>query len=193
MSIEADKALALRIERRHLLGEVTRDTGTLRIFPGGFLVFCDGDAPEVLERARQIKLICNEKGMEEEWPSDDLWPDFLPDWFVDACHPERTSEEYEQDRLAFRQMTREEEMEDARNEQWSLSEFVSWMDPEAWLEISSVNWIWWDAVLKDENTIRIHIGEMGDPPPGAPPGFSWLFRASGAKAIDEAVEPEDMV
>ena len=39
--------------------------------------------------------------------------------------------------------------------------------------------------MRDENIIYFEIDQMGDPPPGDPPGLRWLFLAAGAKDMNE--------
>ncbi len=52
LASEPDKAVAFPIERRRLLHGGTDDEIILVIYVDSFLAFCDGDAAEVLERAK---------------------------------------------------------------------------------------------------------------------------------------------
>ncbi|MFQ5620071.1 MAG: hypothetical protein ACE5FR_13995 [Rhodospirillales bacterium] len=177
----------LDVERRRLMSGVEHNETIMGIWVDSFYVSCAGEAPKVLQRAKELMLIVNEKGRSGPWPNDEAWPELLPRWFIDACVPEQTIEEIWREEEEFRAMTWEQQREIARTEKWSLLTWVGWMDPR------DRYWLWWDAEVRDDDTLLAHVDKVGDPPPGEPPGFRWLFQASGAKDLDEVKDPADIV
>ncbi len=177
----------LDVERRRLMSGVEDNEKIMGIWVDSFYVRCDGEAQKVLQRANELMLIVNENGRSEPWPNDEAWPELLPRWFVDACGPEKTVEEMWREQEERRAMTWEQRREIARTKKWSLSTWVSWMDP------CGRYWLWWDAEVRDDDTLLAHVDKVGDPPQGEPPGFGWLFQASGAKDLDEVKDPADIV
>lgn len=178
---------ALAAERRRLAQGIGKDEKICGMFVDSFLVDCDGNAQQVLDRARELMRIVNEHAMAAAWPQDDEWPRLLPTWFVRQCAPEQTHEEWEREEERLRALSWEERREHYRTSRWSLLSWTGWMDPRERM------WIWWDADVRDADTLLVDIDRFGDPPPGEPPGFRWLFLASGARDLDEADAKESVV
>jgi hypothetical protein len=172
------------IERDRLRHGRSDQARQLGFFTGYGIVDCDGDAAEVNERALQVMSIINEWCLAPEWPSLDDWRRLLPDWFVWACAPERTDEDYEREKEERLALPAGERVPWNRWRKSSLSEFTDCLAPEGRLGPVSPCWIWGESEVRDGRTIAFDIDQMGDPPPGLPPGLRWLFLASGANDVD---------
>ncbi len=165
---------ALQAERRRLrdgidASEVIQGTTT-----GNYYFKCDGNAAEVLNRAREAITIVSDATLDGPWPTLDEWMNLLPKWFVAACKPEEEPNvnlEYPEDLEERRAMY-------FRNK-WKVSSWVGWLEPE------DRRWLWLDAEVLDPDTVLAHVDVVTDPSDlGAPPGFWWLFAAAGAKEFD---------
>ena len=152
------------VERNRLLHGRSDDVIQLGFFVYYFIVDCDGDASEILRRAKKVFLIVNEWCLRPDWPSLEEWRSLLPGWFVSACAPERTSADYEREEMERLQLSGRERIARARSRRQSLSEFTDCLDPEFRLDRNYRMWIWGDSELRDENTIVFDIDQMGDPP-----------------------------
>lgn len=135
--------------------------------------FCDGRSHEVLERARAVMKIVNAHGLAEHWPSDDQWPDLLPEWFVSASEtnvPEGRLHVPKGERLTSKEFI---------SETWSVPAWTFWLDP------ARREWLWFLPVIESADAIRFSVDQVGDPPAGVPLDLVWLFRASGAVDCEE--------
>ena len=135
------REFAYSVERARLLHGRSDDARQLGFFVYSFVVECDGDASDVLKRAKQVLLIINEWCHEPNWPSLEEWSKLLPDWFVSACGPERTLEEYEMERQESLKLSGEESIARARGKRWSLSGFTGCLGPESRLDPTYRMWI----------------------------------------------------
>jgi hypothetical protein len=161
----------LASERLHLIGGPAREEkpgglGTVR-----FVAKCKGNAPEVLEKAKETLKAVNENSL-PEWPSIDRWRQILPAWFVNRCAPERSQEEAENWLTWWKSLTPAEQKKVLAEEEWSLSNWIYWFQPD------NRQWYWWDGVPLDRNYVVIAV-EV-DAWPFAWGALRWLFRAAGA-------------
>jgi hypothetical protein len=72
----------------------------------------------------------------------------------------------------WRMMSEAEKCETTKNQQWSLPDWLYWMDPKQSM------WRWVDATLGTSTDLEVTLAVDGWPVPlGA---FEWLARAAGA-------------
>ncbi|GKX64736.1 hypothetical protein SOASR032_33050 [Pragia fontium] len=141
-----------------------------------FIVSCQSDAFSVLELAKEILLIVNHHSL-KEWPSIESWMAILPVQFINSCSPELTDKEKIEHQKNWAQLTYNEKVENAaQEEKWTLSSWLSWLEP------TEREWFWWSAVLFNEPLNDSHFVvevTMLDSPfmSGA---LKWLFKACGA-------------
>jgi len=64
-------------------------------------------------------------------------------------------------------------------EGWSLSSWLYWLQP------AERQWRWWDALIKDDDTVIVAVEVDGWPFPWG--ALAWLFKGCGA----DSVEPEE--
>jgi hypothetical protein len=135
-----------------------------------FVARCNGDAPIVLDRCKQVLGLVLQPDT-GDWPSTDAWRSLLPEWFVEKSSEEISQEEAERRlRLPMEERIR-------LSQRWSVSAFVHWFQP------SERYWYWWDAVVKDANTLQIKVIVEDEPFPWG--SLDWLLRASGALSVEE--------
>lgn len=170
---------ALLVERVRLQNGLADGDDGIGMVVQDFHIFCRGSAVDMLERARTVLTIVNRHGLEEKWPSDAEWRALLPSWFVNASETNKPEKlPYESGSLEAR-LTGEYTGLEHMSATWSFTSWTSWMDPK------NREWLWMSAQVKSDHVLNVTIDQLGDPPAGAPPGFLWLFRASGAFDYDE--------
>lgn len=136
----------------------------------GFLARCDGNAPEVLARCKEVLRVVLTQDV-EHWPTDGEWRSLLPAWFVSKCMDE---DSYEARAKKLFEFPEEERLQ--HDLPWAVSGWVFWFAPD------EREWFWWDAAIKDKNTIEIFVDVFGDPFPWG--GLSWLLKASGTVSVE---------
>ena len=161
-------------ERRHLTdgprpNERPGGAGTVLVY-----VRAGEDIRMILERCRSVMLtILDNSG--QRWPSVERWRQILPEWFVAACAPEPSREEAERDLARWRALSPAEQRREAREEQWTLADWLFWLEP------SERQWYWWDATAKSHDALLVTVEVPGWPAPlGA---LEWLLRAAGASEV----------
>lgn len=133
---------------------------------------------QLVERVHDVMLRVVTRSIPELWPSDEEWPDLLPDWFVEACAPKKSHEEFMQEEQRLKSLSPEEQMAEARIEKWELGGWTYWMAPEErW-------WLWWDAGVSDDGTAIFGIDRLEDWYPELPGEFVWMLKACGATDVD---------
>jgi hypothetical protein len=165
----------LQREWRHLTygvdpGEHPGGLGTNR-----FIARSKYNSQQTLDRAKAVLKIVNENSA-GEWPSDARWRELLPDWFVSRCAPEMTKEEAQAETIKWRKLTREEQVRWDSEHQWSLGEWLYWLQP------GKRQWYWWDGVALDDNTAVIAVEVQDWPFPWG--ALGWLLRAAGADEVE---------
>lgn len=140
-----------------------------------FIAKCPGDAPQVLERSKQVLKAVNENSL-PVWPPDDRWPALLPEWFVDRCGPEMSQEEAEAWLAWWKALPDAEQKRVEADKAWSLFNWIYWLDPE------NRQWYWWDGLALDENNLVVAVEVDGWPFGWG--DLSWLLRAAGATQVD---------
>ncbi len=169
---------ALQAERRRLRDGIDASEVIQGTIADSYYFKCDGNAAEVLNRAREAITIVSDATLDGPWPTLDEWIKLLPKWFVAACKPE--DEPIVQEPHAT---TLEESRAQFYRSKWKVSNWVGWLKPE------DRRWLWLDAEVLDPDTVLAHVDEVTDPSDlGAPPGFWWLFAAAGAKEFDEVTD-----
>ena len=131
-------------ELRHLLKGVEPGEKAKGLGIALFKVNCPGDANNVLKRCQEVLEIVLRQD-NKNWPSDDKWQILLPEWFVARCAPERTLEEEEQLLELWQKLSPEEQRIASSEEQWAISEWIYWFQPE------ERQWFWWDAFAESDN------------------------------------------
>jgi hypothetical protein len=135
-----------------------------------FIASCNGDAPRVLDRCKQVLRVVLQASA-EDWPSTDAWRSKLPEWFVEVCSEEISQAEAERRlRLSMKERI-------SLSQRWTVSAFVHWFQP------GERYWYWWDAEVKDTNTIHIKVIAQDEPFPWG--SLDWLLRAAGSLSVEE--------
>lgn len=155
-------------EELNNLMSLTKDSNSHGL-TADLVVLCNGNAPEVLERCKDVlkKVIGSELSYED---SVDDWSALLPEWFVEACADEISREE------ADKILATPEGFAILAN-RWTVKGFIDWFRPE------DRSWFWWNGKVKDSNTLMIQLVVYGFP-------FAWgalefLLKASGANEVEE--------
>lgn len=143
--------------------------------PGGAgLIEVIASSPErseiVLGRVREVMTAILSLS-DADWLSTAEWRTRLPDWFVASAAPERSQEEAEAWLEAWRAMPEEERQRVAQETEWTLDNWLFWLDPD------ERQWFWWNASIEDEHTLRLVIEVEGWPV--ALGALKWLLRAAG--------------
>jgi hypothetical protein len=71
------------------------------------------------------------------------------------------------------------------NSPWSVMEWVSWFEPTDDL-YNQRYWFWWDAIIKDPNTLLVAVAVVDIPIPYG--SLFWLLKAAGAISVEESNE-----
>jgi hypothetical protein len=170
-------------ELRHLLHgakseDVLNEVGIIII-----RATCIDTASLVLEKCQEVmRLILNYQT--EKWPSEEEWYKLLPEWFINICSPEKNPKEEEEYLEKWRQSSPQEQIL-LEESAWSVMEWVSWFEPTDDLH-NQRYWFWWDAIIKDPNTLLIAVAVVDIPIPYG--SLFWLLTASGAISVEEANE-----
>ena len=146
------------------------DNGSAR-----FLVHCNGDAEQVLRRAKNVLAMVLTHGG-DPWPSDEEWKRILPSWFVERCVPDKSMEEAERWLEWWRTLPVERQAQ-ANRENWSVGNWVAWFEP------GERCWRWRGASVKD--SYQICVCALIDEWPFAWGALEWLFLAAGAQSMSE--------
>ena len=145
---------------------------------------CPGTAETVLKNCREVLLAVLSQDP-ARWPTDDLWPSLLPDWFIEASAPEESPEDAERYIQWLLALPYEERVrhasEEARRFGWSISSFLYWFGPKG-----ERVWRWWDARVEDPEILRVTV-EIDGWPWGGGDALLWLLRASGASTAEREI------
>ena len=166
----------IRDERLRLIHPPELKTGPKDLETVRFYASCDQGCQMVLERAKSIMTILNDKA--EHWPSLAEWRKIMPDWFIERCAPEMTKKEVDT-WLENRRTRIKEDLEEAVARDWTLSGFLFWMKPDM------RQWFWWDARVfyGDGGKTYIGIAVSVFDWPFAWESLGWLFKAAGANEL----------
>jgi hypothetical protein len=135
-----------------------------------YVAHCAGDAQVVLDRCKEVLSIVLQPDS-EDWPSIDEWRSRLPVWFVEKSAEEISQAEAERElRLPLKERIK-------LSQQWSVGAFTHWFKP------GERYWYWWDAAVKDANTLQIKV--IVDDLPFPCGALEWLLKASGALSVEE--------
>jgi len=108
----------------------------------------------------------------------------LPSWFVSQCEPELSSVEAERRLAEWKSLSRVEQVAHERTVNWSLENWLYWMDPVR------RQWYWWDAKSAERGDLLFVTVEIEALP--FPWGaLDWLLRASGASSTEPEVGSTD--
>lgn len=150
--------------------------------PGPFLVrlrFTAEDPAQVIDNARAVLTgVVSQTG---DWPTDELWPQLLPSWFIQRCAPETREPErgepfdVEAWLRQWRAMTPEEKAAVDQGP-WTLSGWLYYFDPTEEGMGDDRSWWWWHAGT-DESGGWVQVATTGWPFGSG--SLSWLIEASG--------------
>jgi hypothetical protein len=139
--------------------------GTVRI-----VAKCSGNAQEVLSRTKQamevVARVTASEGKEVE-----IWKKALPSWLVSVFRPQPTRAEIE----AVLKLSLEGKQKWGE-QNWDLESWLHWFRPE------NRYWYWWDAEVRDENTLVVAIEVSEWPFPWG--ALKWLLKAAGATSVE---------
>ncbi|MEU1081634.1 hypothetical protein ABZ368_15595 [Streptomyces sp. NPDC005908] len=150
--------------------------------PRPYLVRCHftaEDPAQVIDNARAV-LTCVVSRL-GDWPADELWPQLLPDWFIQRCAPEPPESEHgepfdvEAWLRQWRAMTPEERVA-VEQEPWTLSGWLFYFDPTEEGRGDDRSWWWWHAGT-GESVGWVQVATTGWPFGSG--SLSWLIEASG--------------
>jgi hypothetical protein len=156
-----------------------------------FIVYCNGNAPLVLERSKEVLLKVN-RIFQERVPEDSEWFSLLPEFFVYRCRPERLKDQEEREIYLGRKIL--EYLSKEKNENYRILR-STWHNSMTWSLLSWVYWFhegnrywyWWDSyVHKDSHHILVAVEVHEWPYPSE--NLSWLFRGCGACYVE--AEPD---
>jgi hypothetical protein len=140
-----------------------------------FFVRCPGNAEEILSKGKQVLRTVLEH-LDGPWPSDTEWRRVLPKWFVEACAEEISREEAEKWLARWRKLPPAQQAKEEAEKAWSLSDWLYWF------EDGNRQWEWWDAAVRDPDTIQVAAEVKCWPFPWG--ALRWLFKACGAIQVD---------
>ena len=163
-------------ELRHLLVGPDPNSPISGIGIVRFDIYCAGNAESVVKRCQEVLRIVLEESDETSWPSDESWYKLLPQWFIERCSRETTKDEDEEYLNWWRELSPEEQERVSREEQWALSEWVAWLQPD------ERQWFWWEALIENPDKFRLAVEVESWP--FAWGALDWLLRASGAIRVD---------
>jgi hypothetical protein len=131
---------------------------------------CSDSAAVTLNKCKEVLSIVFET-IDETEPELEQWRNILPIWFINQLSPELTQEEAEiRLKVPLKQRMKIQE-------EWTLSGWRYWFNPE------KRQWLWWNAIIEDEKTIKVGIEVLDWPVPyGA---LRWLLKSAGAVEIKE--------
>lgn len=176
MSINVKIAEQILLERERLVEPPHPSQQATGVCIARFIVSCQSDALSVLELAKQTLSIVNQHSL-QEWPSIDSWSNLLPKKFINGFLPELTDKEKVECQKQWEQLTYDEKIKNsAQDEQWTLSNWLSWLEPEA------REWFWWNVLLFNEPLNKSHfVVEVTTlDSPFMSGALKWLFKACGA-------------
>ncbi|HSR23576.1 MAG TPA: hypothetical protein VLW53_08495 [Candidatus Eisenbacteria bacterium] len=107
----------------------------------------------------------------------------VPDWFRDACRPEWTPEELQEEMRRRRSLSLEDRAVVERTARWSLRNWLAWLDPE------QRSWWWWDGRVETDGRLVVEVLVEGHP--FASGALLWMLRAVGCTEITEDGVPVD--
>lgn len=150
--------------------EATEKTNSMEYVE--FKIKCRSNSFDVLSKCKEVLkiVLCNNENAEL---TIDEWKKLLPLWFIEKCAKELSKEEAEE-RL---NLTIEERRLIAKNESWTLSDWIYWFKPQ------ERQWYWWDAKIVDFNTIHLVLECYGWP--FAWGALRWLWKVCGAFECEE--------
>ncbi|NDJ58751.1 hypothetical protein GWD52_17515 [Enterobacteriaceae bacterium 4M9] len=144
-----------------------------------FIVACDSNALATLSLAKEVLSIVNAHSL-EQWPTLEDWKTMLPSKFVNRCLQESQEEQKIEAQKKWEQLSYDEKIKAAAlDEQWALSSWLSWLEPEG------REWFWWNAILFDEPLDETHflVEVTVLDSPFMSGALKWLFKASGALSV----------
>ena len=176
MSISAEMERQILLERERLTFPPLPTQKATGVGIARFIVSCDSNAFFVLQLAKEVILIVNKHSL-EAWPSLEYWNKILPSQFVSNCLAELTKQEKIEAQIRWEQLAYNEKIKEAaQDERWTLSSWLSWLEPE------EREWFWWNAIQFEpplENThFVIEVTSLDSPFMSG--SLKWLFKACGA-------------
>ncbi|TNL00887.1 hypothetical protein CYD30_28485 [Kosakonia cowanii] len=178
MQVSDEKLRQILLERERLKNPPQSTDKATGVGIARFIVSCT-DVSLVLGLAKEVLITVNDYST-QNWLSLDEWSNVLPSRFVDCCSPELTSEERKERMQNWQELSYEEKLKEASNDnEWTLSSWLSWLEP------NEREWFWWDAVLFDEplNNSHFIIEVTALDSPFMSGALKWLFKACGALDI----------
>lgn len=139
---------------------------------------CPHGAVDCLTRIREVLDTVVTARTSGVWPSLGEWEKLLPSWFVLACASPMSTEEADASMKRWRAMPDAEQARFSEQEQWSLPNWLYWMEPR------HAVWKWVRAMQCGPTQLEVTLAVDGLPV--ALGAFKWLARTAGADRITDS-------
>jgi hypothetical protein len=137
-------------------------------------VTCSAGSTACLSRMRDV--LDRIESAPSPWPEVAEWERTLPPWFVAACATPMSRAEEDAFLRRWREMSDAERARESEAQQWSLPDWLYWMEPEQ----SAWRWITSSLVGAHELEVTLAIHDWPTPL-GA---FEWLAKTAGADHVE---------
>lgn len=171
---------------------MTRTTEGVRIFGGPkgapdgvirrFVGTTDGHAVAALARCKEVLVAVTHwiPPLSEQPVSLGKWKEHTPKWFLDACAPELSQGDAEEQLALWRSLDVAGKARFEEERRWSFADWIAWFD---WSSDLRRSWLWWDGGTLDGDEFWIEVDVQEDP--AALGTLVWMMRAAGAAKVTE--------
>ncbi|WP_080816932.1 hypothetical protein [Agrobacterium deltaense] len=135
-----------------------------------------GHAGELVSKLEELFVLIN--SVSRTSPSLEVWNAVLPKWFIEACAPEATQDQLEEEMSLKRSMIFEEWVNMMNSKPWSVSSWVYWFEP------ARRNWFWNKGKEITPKNISLNIFTIDHPL--TTDSLRWAVKTAGGevKSID---------
>ena len=142
---------AVEAERHRLQAGLSRDEVILGRETSSFFFECEGNAPDVLDRALEVMRSTNKLADLDAWPPLAKVADALPRWFVDARVTKREWKRLQERAEKLWKLPDELQSTAKLRAPWTLGWWAFWMEPE------HREWLWFSAEVCSPSRLLVHI------------------------------------
>lgn len=142
-----------------------------------FIAFCPIEPIGPLKNLIDILTIIDENSLGRGWPSEGDWRNKLPEWFTNSFTTPLTQDQAEQWLAQWSMLSPEEQQRAEIEKDWSLDNWLYWMEPE------NRQWFISDLkLLRDRSSILINASVECRPFPWG--ALRCLTKACGASRLE---------